>query len=212
MPTHKLAEGHFIFNIICSGLFNSTPGTLLYRDKTILTRENNLEAVCQERVVNIQYYLSSFLEDGELNTKVSNYDQSDRIYQRTTTMEILDIFFKKYKIRPNFINWYDNAQNASFEIYHGDWWCEPDMPWYCTPPYDYVPWFIFTRFPRELSKITTLVRICTPVVWMLIFLSLFSVCAFFKLNFYAGKKLGLKFRHEEIVLCPFRFNFKKKII
>ena len=125
-------------------------------------------------------------------------------------MEILDIFFKKYKIRPNFINWYHNAQNASFEIYHGDWWCEPDMPWYCTPPYDYVPWFIFTRFPRELSKMTALLRICTPVVWMLIFLSLFSVCAFFNLNFYVGKKIGLKFRHEEIVLCPFRFKYKKK--
>ena len=157
-------------------------------------------------MVNIQYYLDDLLEDGELNTKLTNYDRKIRRYQRSTPMEILESFFKRYKIRPNFISWYDNVQNASFEIYHGEWWCEADMPWYCTPPYDSAPWYIFTRSPRELNKMTTLVRICTPVVWFLIFLALLSVCAFFKLNSYVGRKLGLRFGHEEILLCPFRLN------
>ena len=207
MPTDKLSEPHFTFNIICSGIFNSTQARLLYRNKTILSRENNLEEICQDRLVNIQYYADNLLEEGELNTKLSNYMRKVRKYQRSTPMEILDIFFKRYKLQPNFINWYDNDQNASFEIYHGEWWCEADMPWTCTPPYDYAPWYIWTRFPRELNKMTTLLRICTPVVWFLIFLSLASVCAFFHLNFYVGKKLGLKFRHEEILLCPIRLNY-----
>ena len=68
----------------------------------------------------------------------------------------------------------------------------------------YVPWYIYTRYPRELSKITTLTRIFTPLGWFLVFLSILTVVAFFKFGAYIGKKYGLRTANEEIALYPLR--------
>ena len=68
----------------------------------------------------------------------------------------------------------------------------------------YMPWYIYTRYPAELSKMTTLMRIFTPLVWLLVFLSILIVVAFFKFGAYIGKKYGLRTANEEIALYPLR--------
>ena len=67
-----------------------------------------------------------------------------------------------------------------------------------------MPWYIFTRYPAELSKMTTLMRIFTPLVWFLVFLSMLIVVAFLKFGAYLGKKYGLRTANEEIALYPLR--------
>ena len=67
-----------------------------------------------------------------------------------------------------------------------------------------MPWYIFTRYPAELSKMTTLMRISTPLVWFLVFLSILTLVALFKFGAYIGKKYGLRTANEEIALYPLR--------
>ena len=67
-----------------------------------------------------------------------------------------------------------------------------------------MPWYIFTRYPAELSKMTTLMRIFTPLVWSLVFLSILIVVAFLMFGAYIGKKYGLRTANEEIALYPLR--------
>ena len=63
---------------------------------------------------------------------------------------------------------------------------------------------MYTAYPFELSKMTTLMRIFTPLVWFLVFLSILTVVAFLKLGAYIGKKYGLRTANEEIALYPLR--------
>ena len=67
-----------------------------------------------------------------------------------------------------------------------------------------MPWYIFTRYPPELSKMTTLMRIFTPLVWFLVFLSILTLVALFKFGAYIGRKYGLRTANEEIALYPLR--------
>ena len=67
-----------------------------------------------------------------------------------------------------------------------------------------MPWYIFSGYPRELSKLTTLMRIFTPFVWFLVFLSTFAMVVFFNFGAYVGKKYGLRTASDEIALYPLR--------
>ena len=51
---------------------------------------------------------------------------------------------------------------------------------------------------------TTLMRIFTPLVWFLVFLSILTVVTFLKFGAYIGKKYGLRTSNEEIALYPLR--------
>ena len=68
----------------------------------------------------------------------------------------------------------------------------------------YMPWYIFTGYPPELSKMTTLMRIFTPLVWFLVFLSILTLFAFLMFGAYIGKKYGLRTTNVEIALFPLR--------
>ena len=67
-----------------------------------------------------------------------------------------------------------------------------------------MPWEIFTKYPPEVSKMTTLMRIFTPLVWFLVFLSILTVVTFLKFGAYIGNKYGLRTANEEIALYPLR--------
>ena len=67
-------------------------------------------------------------------------------------------------------------------------------------------WYIFTRYPPEISKMTTLIRIFTPLVWFLVFLSVLVIVAFLKFGAYLGKKYGVRTANQEITLYPLRWN------
>ena len=68
----------------------------------------------------------------------------------------------------------------------------------------YVPWYIFSKYPPELSKLTTLTRIFTPLVWFLLFISLLVLVVFLKFGAYVGRKYGVRTANEELVLLPLR--------
>ena len=53
---------------------------------------------------------------------------------------------------------------------------------------------------------TTLMRIFTPLVWFLVFLSVLAIVAFLKFGAYLGKKYGVRTANEEIALYPLRWN------
>ena len=67
-----------------------------------------------------------------------------------------------------------------------------------------MPWYIWTRYPQELSRMTTLMRIFTPLVWFLVFLSILTVVAFLKFGANIGKKYGQRTANVEIALYPLR--------
>ena len=52
---------------------------------------------------------------------------------------------------------------------------------------------------------TTLMRIFTPLVWFLVFLSVLAIVAFLKFGAYLGKKYGVRTANEEIALYPLRW-------
>ena len=71
-------------------------------------------------------------------------------------------------------------------------------------PVGYNPFNWFTRFPHKESPILNLVKIFTPFVWLLVFISLILVVVFLKISCKIGQVHGLKSKPVEILLFPAR--------
>ena len=74
----------------------------------------------------------------------------------------------------------------------------------CPPAVVYHPFYFFTRYPVEKTKLWNLKKLLTPTSWFayLITISIVTIC--FKLFSFIGRKLGLNTVTEEIPLVPFR--------
>ena len=74
----------------------------------------------------------------------------------------------------------------------------------CPPAVVYHPFYFFTRYPVEKTKLWNLKKLLTPTSWCayLITISLVTIC--FKLFTFIGRRLGLNTVTEEIPLVPFR--------
>ena len=81
----------------------------------------------------------------------------------------------------------------------------------CPPALAYLPYYFFSRYPLETTKLWNLKNLLTPVSWFTYFITIISVIISLKLSCYVGRKLGLNLVTEEIALVPFRCeNFKNK--
>ena len=82
--------------------------------------------------------------------------------------------------------------------------CSPDYLGYLecsTAIYSQLTYWI-NRAPRELSPATNLLRIFTPLCWILILGCIASIIAFLILSSRFGHYCGLKIEHCEIPLIP----------
>ena len=75
---------------------------------------------------------------------------------------------------------------------------------HCLPANKYSPYFFFSRYPLEITKLWNLKNLLAPTSWFAYFISIVIVVTSLKLSFYVGKRLGLSTITEEIALVPFR--------
>ena len=75
----------------------------------------------------------------------------------------------------------------------------------CSSALAYLPYYFYTRYPLEKTRLWNLKNLLTPTSWFayLITISIVTIC--FKLFSYIGSKLGLNTVTEEIPLVPFRY-------
>ena len=67
--------------------------------------------------------------------------------------EMISTFIDKYKLNVNWIYWWDNA-NLTEDIAVSPFDCSTISHWYqCIPPHSHVPWYIWTRYPQEISEL-----------------------------------------------------------
>ena len=91
------------------------------------------------------------------------------------------------------------APNLMAHIYFLDRKELNSMPWV-----QYEPYYWFTRYPQETTKVWNLVYLFTPTSWMWTFISIFSVVLVMSCFTLVYKTLGIAARTEEIILFPYR--------
>ena len=74
----------------------------------------------------------------------------------------------------------------------------------CPPAVFYQPYYFFSRYPLETTKLWNLTNLLTPASWFAYFLTIIIIIFCLKLCCYVGRKLGLNTVTEEIALVPFR--------
>ena len=74
----------------------------------------------------------------------------------------------------------------------------------CPPAVLYQPWYFFSRYPLETTRLWNLKNLLSPMSWFAYLITIISVIISLKLSSYVGRKLGLNMVTEEIALVPFR--------
>ena len=74
----------------------------------------------------------------------------------------------------------------------------------CPPAVFYEPFYFFSRYPQEITKLWNLKNLLSPTSWFAYFTTIVIVIFSLKLSSYVGKRLGLNTITEEIALVPFR--------
>ena len=65
-----------------------------------------------------------------------------------------------------------------------------------------MPYYFFSRYPLETTRLWNLKNLLSPTSWFAYFLTIILVISFLKLSSYVGTKLGLNTVTEEIALVP----------
>ena len=91
------------------------------------------------------------------------------------------------------------APNLVPNIAHYDYGEVHSSPWV-----QYEPYYWFTRYPEEKSKVWNLLNLFSPSSWIFIFISILSVVFFISLSTLFYKKAGVRTLTEEIILFPYR--------
>ena len=76
---------------------------------------------------------------------------------------------------------------------------------HCPPAVGYQPFYFFSRYPMETTKLWNLKNLLTPASWALYFVTITCIILSLKLTVYVGRMLGLNNFTEEIALVPFRY-------
>ena len=77
----------------------------------------------------------------------------------------------------------------------------------CSSALAYLPYYFYTRYPLEKTRLWNLKNLLTPTSWFAYLITIVIVTICFKLFSFIGRKLGLDTVTEEIPLVPFRFLF-----
>ena len=74
----------------------------------------------------------------------------------------------------------------------------------CSPATGYFPYYFFSRYPLEKTRLWNLKNLLTPASWFAYFITILFVIISLKVSCYVGSKLGLTTVTEEVALVPFR--------
>ena len=75
----------------------------------------------------------------------------------------------------------------------------------CSPATIYGPYYFFSRFPLEKTKLWNLTKLLTKESWFAYIITIITVIITLKFSCYVGKKQGLTTNTEEVALVPFRY-------
>ena len=81
---------------------------------------------------------------------------------------------------------------------------EGGVLWNCAHAFFYAPYYFFTKYPHEVSKIYNIAKLFTPILWMWTFISMGSIVVGLKLATFVGTRLGLNTCTDELILFPLR--------
>ena len=75
---------------------------------------------------------------------------------------------------------------------------------HCPPSVLYQPFYFFSRYPLETTKIWNLFKLLTPISWFWTFSAIISTVAILKFLTAIGTYLGCPTAVQDITLVPFR--------
>ena len=162
------------FTLMCPGISMSTltPGLSLHGSQSF-------KEICNQLTTTIEYdddpgYSDVEVSDNKLVRKPIDNGQYSKenpyskrqvympdIEMRTDLVgdtEMISTFIDKYKLNVNWIHWLDNANRTEdirvcpFDCNSGKIYSRRDTQ--CVPPHTHVPWYIWTRYPQEISELS----------------------------------------------------------
>ena len=160
------------FTLMCPGISMSTltPGLSLHGSLSF-------EEICNQLTTTIEYadaeYSDVEVSDNKLvrrSIDIGQYSKENPYSKRQVYMpsidmttdlvgdtEMISTFIDKYKLNVNWIHWLDNA-NYTEDIAVSPYVCGAGSGWsdsgyQCVPPNQHVPFYIWTRYPQEISEL-----------------------------------------------------------
>ena len=76
---------------------------------------------------------------------------------------------------------------------------------HCPPSVFYQPFYFFSRYPLETTKMWNLFKLLTPISWFWTFLSITTTVVLLKLSTIIGTHLGCPTAVQDVTLVPFRY-------
>ena len=76
---------------------------------------------------------------------------------------------------------------------------------HCSPAVQFTPYYIFSRYPQETTKIWNLLKLLTPTSWFWTFLAILSMIIMLKFFTFLSIDQGFHIRtYQDITLVPLR--------
>ena len=82
---------------------------------------------------------------------------------------------------------------------------------HCLPAVGYLPFYFFSRYPLETTKVWNLLKLLTPTSWIWTLFSIISIVMILKCFTLVGTHLGCKTLMQDITLVPFRYRVNIKL-
>ena len=163
------------FTLMCPGISMSTltPGLSLHGSQSF-------EEICNQLTTTIEYFTHPGYSDVEVSdnklvrrsndngqySENGNWYSVQRTYIPSIDMrtdlvgdtEMISTFIDRYKLNVNWIHYFDNV-NLTEDISVGPYLCNSGKFSYsrhksqCVPPHKYIPRYIWTRYPQEISEL-----------------------------------------------------------
>ena len=74
----------------------------------------------------------------------------------------------------------------------------------CPPAVTYLPYYFFTRYPLETTKLWNLINLLTPSSWIWTFSAIISIIIMLKVLTIIGSYLGCETSFQDVPLVPLR--------
>ena len=159
------------FTLMCPGISMSTltPGLSLHGSLPF-------EEICNQLTTTIEYdddplYSDVKVSDNKLVLRSNDNGQFSKenpyskrqVYMPDIEMktdlvgdtEMISTFIDKYKLNVNWMHWWYNA-NRTEDIRVCPYICDIgalSSGMHCVPPHKHAPWYIWTRYPQEISEL-----------------------------------------------------------
>ena len=76
----------------------------------------------------------------------------------------------------------------------------------CAPPQSYAPYYWWSKYPSETTKLWNMLEMMDPPTYGLTFISMITVVVFMKWMTKYGTRLGLESETTELICVPFQYD------